>query len=93
MPRLSLCSHCGRLHPDHRRNTCTACRNPRGYNTSEYRALRAQLLNQPDAHCADCGAITDLTVDHRIPLARGGTNHPSNVQVLCRPCNSRKADA
>ena len=40
--------------------------------------------------CADCGATnkeTTLHIDHIKPLARGGTNHISNLQVLCERCN------
>jgi 5-methylcytosine-specific restriction protein A len=33
---------------------------------------------------------TDLTGDHITPKARGGTDDPDNVAVLCRSCNSRK---
>lgn len=33
---------------------------------------------------------TDLTADHIVPKAAGGTDDPSNVQVLCRGCNARK---
>lgn len=29
-------------------------------------------------------------LDHKIPLARGGTHDPSNVRCLCRQCNTRK---
>ena len=29
-------------------------------------------------------------IDHRIPLAGGGTNEPSNLQVLCDFCHSAK---
>ena len=39
--------------------------------------------------CAKCGATDDLTADHVIALANGGTNHGPR-QTLCRPCNSRK---
>jgi 5-methylcytosine-specific restriction endonuclease McrA len=29
-------------------------------------------------------------VDHKIPLARGGSNWPSNLQILCGSCNLSK---
>lgn len=43
---------------------------------------------QRPAHPSD-----DLTVDHIIPKALGGTDARENLQVLCRPCNSAKAAA
>ena len=30
---------------------------------------------------------TSATVDHLVPLSRGGTNSPSNVVVACLTCN------
>jgi len=36
-----------------------------------------------------CGATSDLTADHVIPLSLGGTNEGPR-QVLCRACNSSK---
>ena len=32
-----------------------------------------------------------LTVDHKIPTARGGTNHIDNYQTYCQICNQTKA--
>ena len=31
-------------------------------------------------------------LDHIIPIARGGTSDPDNLQLLCRRCNMRKSD-
>ena len=30
------------------------------------------------------------TADHDIPITRGGDNWPSNILLMCRPCNSKK---
>lgn len=39
--------------------------------------------------CLCCGWPVSQ-IDHIVPLARGGTNHPTNIQPLCRRCNSSK---
>lgn len=39
--------------------------------------------------CAYCGGEAD-SVDHRIPLSRGGAHWPSNIVPCCRRCNSAK---
>lgn len=43
-----------------------------------------------DNACAYCGRTEPLTVDHKIPLTRGGSNYPDNIQPLCAKCNSIK---
>lgn len=42
--------------------------------------------------CAYCRAslASGRHIDHIIPLARGGTNWPNNIQLLCPPCNMSK---
>ncbi|MDZ8108164.1 MAG: HNH endonuclease [Nostoc sp. DedQUE12a] len=45
--------------------------------------------------CQSCGKTaseTNLTIDHIIPLARGGKNDISNLQTLCFKCNQQKTD-
>jgi 5-methylcytosine-specific restriction endonuclease McrA len=41
-----------------------------------------------------CGADlrSGYTVDHKVPLTRGGSNWPANLQALCKPCNCSKND-
>lgn len=48
-----------------------------------------------DDLCAYCGRRIDLpkrTIDHVIPLSRGGAHHPDNLVMACGPCNSSKRD-
>jgi 5-methylcytosine-specific restriction endonuclease McrA len=40
--------------------------------------------------CACCRMRRKLTLDHIIPLAKGGSNWPANLQMLCKSCNSAK---
>lgn len=42
--------------------------------------------------CQYCGAREDLTFDHVIPRAKGGTTIWENVVAACSPCNLRKSD-
>lgn len=43
--------------------------------------------------CYYCGIVyeqKDLTMDHIIPLARGGRSTKDNLVPCCKDCNSRK---
>lgn len=42
--------------------------------------------------CYNCGTKEDLSIDHIIPLSRGGRHSIGNLQTLCRTCNSSKGD-
>ena len=41
--------------------------------------------------CENCGSHYALEVDHKLPRSLGGTHHPKNLRLLCRPCNQRAA--
>jgi 5-methylcytosine-specific restriction endonuclease McrA len=40
--------------------------------------------------CFYCGSTDSLTLDHVIPIARGGKHSIGNLVVACKPCNSQK---
>ena len=58
------------------------------------KGLYDALMVRQGGRCANCGETppTRLHRDHIIPLAKGGTNEDSNIQLLCPPCNWRKSD-
>ena len=60
----------------------------RGYNNAWRRLARAHLATFPA--CVIYGTTDDVTVDHIVPLARGGQSVPENLQTMCRRHNSAK---
>lgn len=42
--------------------------------------------------CLACGTTEKITMDHVIPLIKGGEHSAKNVQPLCKSCNSKKHD-
>lgn len=57
-------------------------------------SVRAEIVERIWARdgrrCLSCGSEKRLTLDHIVPLSKGGTNRPDNLQTLCMPCNSKK---
>lgn len=50
----------------------------------------AQICEQYQNRCAYCFAATKPTIDHFVPIARGGKDEPSNVLPACARCNQSK---
>lgn len=63
----------------------------RNFSVSE----RSAVYTKTEGHCAICGKFvpyTEFTVDHIVPLAKGGSNDLSNLQCACGVCNRIKQD-
>ena len=57
--------------------------------------MRNNVYEKTKGKCALCGKFVrfDLfTIDHIIPLAKGGTNDIENLQCTCKHCNAMKQD-
>lgn len=54
------------------------------------RYRRDVVMARDGYHCQGCGTAENLSIDHIVPWSQGGNNTIENLQVLCRPCNSRK---
>lgn len=88
----SRCPACAAVHDaakQAKRDELRGTRTERGYDNDWLRLSRAAIKQQP--WCSECGSGEDLTADHVIPLGQGGLSEKSNVRVLCRRCNGRKA--
>ncbi len=56
---------------------------------------RETIYNKTNGHCYLCGDFVDFDsfeVEHRIPLAGGGSNQMENLFCSCHVCNSTKHD-
>ncbi len=55
-----------------------------------------RMLLRKNPFCIGCKTpvtFETITVDHKIPLNRGGSNRPDNLQGMCRNCNGKKGNS
>lgn len=56
------------------------------------RRIRMQVFKRDGYACRSCYTGEDLTIDHVVPVSRGGRDDFENLQTLCLPCNLHKGD-
>jgi 5-methylcytosine-specific restriction endonuclease McrA len=69
----------------HRRRTRVVLGGP-SFTAAEWITLVAAY----GGRCAYCGDDGPLQADHRVSLARGGTNSIENILPACASCNAKK---
>lgn len=55
----------------------------------------SEMFEQQEGICHGCKGSLDILgyhVDHKIPLDKGGSNWPENLQLLCPTCNLKKSN-
>jgi len=77
-----------------------AIANRRGYHSTKIKKnklpnnynKRKTVYKRDEYECLKCGEknIDKLTLDHIIPLCKGGNNSINNLQTLCEKCNGWK---
>lgn len=53
---------------------------------------RQNIFKRDQHSCQYCGTHHNLTIDHLIPLSKGGKSTWDNLVTACQSCNSRKGD-
>ena len=70
---------------------------PRAWPRSDHfrnEAFREKILKRDRGRCFYCGRTLrprEWTLDHVVPVARGGSDLPSNLVACCHTCNSTKS--
>lgn len=58
------------------------------YNDPAYKRARLRLRGRPCHWCGRAGT----TVDHLVPISRGGTNDDDNLVSACAKCNEARGN-
>jgi 5-methylcytosine-specific restriction endonuclease McrA len=82
----------GKLANKRKRHKRRAIMENAGTFTNEQWQERLAEYNYCCAYCYNPFPVNELTIDHMLPLSRGGTNTIDNLVPSCKPCNSRKKD-
>jgi len=85
--RASRLKHKERTRPA--KNARQSARN-RVVQGNEFLILVKELNKIYTSPCFACGSNENQSIDHLIPLIRGGTHSVGNIITLCLPCNLSK---
>ena len=80
-----------KANPERRRNMGHV-RRARKRANGVFVVLEKDLRRLYSSPCAGCGSREKVTIDHVVPISRGGRHSIGNMQPMCRRCNSSKND-
>ena len=62
----------------------------RRWKAQQFLVLPKELRRLYSQPCVACGGEDNMTIDHIVPLSRGGSHSVGNLQSLCFSCNASK---
>lgn len=102
------CRHCGREMPQRMRADASYCSAECNANAHKQAASasrragaklaridRAYIVERDGGRCHICRRVVPdglISIDHIVPLSKGGEHVPENLALACLPCNVRKRD-
>ena len=96
-----VCAECNSKAQAEGRRTYKHQRRARMAGLPNERVVPSVVFNRDGHRCCGCGCVvvqsktwrTDMaTIDHIVPISKGGGNTYNNTQTLCSMCNARKGD-
>jgi 5-methylcytosine-specific restriction endonuclease McrA len=89
----SYCKNCAKIYRANHRHTEREMRSKT--QTLRNKIIRKQLLehfaaNIYSKYCLACKSRENLTMEHLIPITRGGNHSEGNLATLCVSCNTSK---
>lgn len=54
---------------------------------------KQEIIRRDGLNCYLCGELLTVktaTIDHVIPISKGGYHCPNNARIACKPCNNAK---
>ena len=52
--------------------------------------FKDEVFERDGHECLKCGSLENLTIDHIVPVSKGGIDEMDNLQTLCKTCNLSK---
>ena len=86
----NICNECYTFHEEQRKKYHIGKGKNKKYKTPIPSKIRWEIWERDNFTCQHCGKRKNLTIDHIHPESKGGTLDLSNLQTLCKSCNSKK---
>lgn len=58
----------------------------------EVRELFLKYYGRKCRYCRNILVVSNIVCDHIYPISMGGNSDPSNLQIICKRCNTRKGN-